>query len=905
MSVAKTGNEVQRRDSRRTTAFLRGAWVKLAFWPILAVLAVASLWAFNAARFHAEEHALVIAAMRDADALSRAYATQLVRSLEKYDELTLYLKHDWERSGGMLSLEELHAQGLFNTEHFSAVLITDASGTLKTATFWEDAEPNFAEREYFQYHRNSSDDALRVGLPHPAKGSGNRLFVPVTRRLDTPAGAFDGVIVVAVANDFLTPMPSSAGFGAEGLQALVGNDNVNRVVMIGGAVVSGANFRHQQDRACMPANGPALIHGGCFSDGVARFVALSPLGKYPYHAVVGISRAEALQAHVASGGQRDRLLMLAAVMIGLFALFGMTVSARLRLKRAEASEIRKAYRLATEHGRDGFYLLKKMHDRYGSVTDFQITDCNARGAELCGKQKDAVIGTTFTDHYGKTPYKDEVVRSYAQMYEIGDGEDEYRTPAESLIKAEWVYRKYARTFEGLAVTLRDISEKVSYQNEILRMATHDGLTGLPNRQWLIETLPAILARAERDARSVAVFFIDLDNFKNVNDAYGHPRGDAVLKCAAKRLQALMRPGDHVVRLGGDEFTIVLDDVDGPDHTADVAARIVAAFTLPIKVRESRHVVGTSIGIAMFPTDGRTAETLLKHADIAMYSAKSEKGRYVFFDSELSQRRLRHLTTEQELALALSEDRLVVFYQPRFAAQTGELVGMEALARWLSPVKGITLPAEFIPVAEASDLIIRIGEVVARSVARQLRQWLDEGLPVVPVSVNVSARQFNYGGLKILFTQCLEGNHLPARLLEIEIAESAIMSDVSHVAPQLAELNALGLKTHIDAFGTGYSSLSVLQTLSLDVLKIDGVFITQLGRNHESEILYRAMISMAHALEMKVVVEGVETREQLARLQRLGCDEVQGYLFSAPLSASEATALLRQPAKPGTWSQTAG
>ena len=323
----------------------------------------------------------------------------------------------------------------------------------------------------------------------------------------------------------------------------------------------------------------------------------------------------------------------------------------------------------------------------------------------------------------------------------------------------------------------------------------------------------------------------------------------------------------------------------------LANRIIDAFKTPFVVSGSENLVGASIGIAIFPADGGDGETLLKNADIAMYAAKVEKGGYCFYSHELYARRESRLATEQEILRALKDDEFIVYYQPRLRPATREIVGMEALVRWANPTRGLVPPDEFIPIAESSDLIVQLGEVVAAKVAWQIKEWVRTGHAVVPVSINVSARQFRKGRVRSLIARLLDETHIDASLLEVEITESAMMSDEDEVGIQLAALDKMGVRTHVDDFGTGYSSLSLLQRLSLDVLKIDRAFTATLGKNPESEIFFRAIVSMGHALGMEVVAEGVETEEQLALIIKLGCDEAQGYLFAKPMPALEAGKLM--------------
>jgi diguanylate cyclase (GGDEF)-like protein len=392
----------------------------------------------------------------------------------------------------------------------------------------------------------------------------------------------------------------------------------------------------------------------------------------------------------------------------------------------------------------------------------------------------------------------------------------------------------------------------------------------------------------------AILFIDLDEFKHVNDSQGHAVGDQLLRAAAQRLSALLRPTDHVVRFGGDEFIVVLDPYDGDAQVAAIAARIVAAFANPFAIADDSQAVGASVGISVFPRDGADAETLIKHSDIAMYAGKREgKGQFRFFDPALSATLKTKAQLKHGLLEAIERGQFTLYYQPRVDTGTGELLSMEALLRWRHPVLGMVPPVDFIPVAEASGLILRIGELVIDMACAQLAAWKKAGANVVPVSINVSPRQFKHGGVKQHLTAALQRHGVAATLLEVEITESAMMGDQEEIIAELAAIRSLGVKLHVDDFGTGYSSLSQLQRLKMDVLKVDRAFTAELGKSREGRVFFQAIVSMAHALEMSVVAEGVETAQQLAILKALDCNEVQGYFIARPMPADEMLVLMER------------
>ncbi len=424
------------------------------------------------------------------------------------------------------------------------------------------------------------------------------------------------------------------------------------------------------------------------------------------------------------------------------------------------------------------------------------------------------------------------------------------------------------------------------------MAHEDTLTKLPNRHWLMAFLPSALARARQNQRQLAVFFIDIDNFKQVNDMLGHGAGDALLHVAAMRLQAELRPGDSLARLGGDEFTIVLEQIGDAGDAKLVAARIVEALRHPIELGSGTATVGSSIGISLYPGDGEDVDTLLRHADIAMYAAKAAgKGRFCFFQREQYQSMMERIETQVALESAVRNDQFVMYYQPRLSSDSGKICGMEALVRWQHPVRGLLAPKEFIALAESSGLIVTLGKLVMEMVCAQIEQWVQMKLPLVPVSFNVSAFEFNNGDVRTQLALCIERHHLHPDEVEIELTESTLVDDKGGAISSLAAIRKMGVKCLVDDFGTGFSSLSQLQRLDTDILKIDQSFTAQLGRTKKAETFFRAIVSMADALEMGVVAEGVETIEQLHLLQLLGCKEVQGYYMCPPVPGPVMATLL--------------
>ncbi|QQC64186.1 putative bifunctional diguanylate cyclase/phosphodiesterase [Paraburkholderia ginsengisoli] len=442
---------------------------------------------------------------------------------------------------------------------------------------------------------------------------------------------------------------------------------------------------------------------------------------------------------------------------------------------------------------------------------------------------------------------------------------------------------------SVLISFTDIGPVREAQRQLKFLATRDSLTGLYNRAYLTERMRDLFEPAATHAggepASVAVLFVDLDGFKKVNDTAGHEAGDSLLCSVAERLSACVGRGDTLARVGGDEFVIVISAYENTGHLIGLARRILDMIAVPFAVAGNEYYLGASIGISLFPEDGRDVATLMRNADSAMYHAK-QRGRnnFQFFTAELNQHLQRRFTIEQSLRRALAADELSLVYQPIVDSQDGRTIGAEALLRWHNTELGNVSPAEFIPVAEDAGLIVEIGGWVLARACEQVAQWRRTLAPDLIVAVNLSPRQFNDGLLERI-QGCLAESGLEPAALELEITERLLMSDSDTVLPMLSALNAMGVRVSVDDFGTGYSSLSYLKRFPLHNLKIDRSFVAGLPDHRDSIAITQAVVAMAHSLGMNVTAEGVETVEQAAFLRAIDCDKQQGYLYSRPVGAS--------------------
>jgi len=477
---------------------------------------------------------------------------------------------------------------------------------------------------------------------------------------------------------------------------------------------------------------------------------------------------------------------------------------------------------------------------------------------------------------------------YATEYRVlhRDGRTKWVRNESVMIEDEASGTRYWQGF------MLDITERKQMEEQLQHQALHDPLTGLPNRVLFTDRLRQALARAWRRRQPLAVMFMDLDNFKVINDSLGHETGDKLLVMANERIRSFLRPEDTVARLGGDEFVFLLEDA-GLDGASRIAERILEMLRRPFYVGGRDLFVTASIGIAIADGGGRRSTDLLRDADLAMYRAKhSGKARYAVFEETMNAQALERLELEHGLRRAVERNELAVHYQPEVSLATGKIAGFEALVRWQHPEQGLLLPEQFVPVAEETGLIVPIGEAVLEEACRRANEWHERWPSDAPaVCVNLSARQFRELGLAKSVARVLDETGLEPSSLFLEVTESTAMRDAQATAAALEELQGLGVRMILDDFGTGYSSLSYLERFPVEYVKIDHSFVGGLGEYPGAKMLVSAIISLAHALGLKVIAEGVETEEQGERLRTMGCDLAQGHLFSEPLTAKGVAELL--------------
>ncbi len=537
------------------------------------------------------------------------------------------------------------------------------------------------------------------------------------------------------------------------------------------------------------------------------------------------------------------------------------------------------------------------------VTDeyYQIVDVNAAFEVLTGFSKEEVLGTRpdikASEHCGDEPFWQEIQESSQWSGEI------VVRRKEQLSFSAWLKFNKVWYEDGLACyvgVISDITEKKQAERQLQRMAYFDSLTSLPNRSHFIHTLEYEINVAERHSRSLGVLFLDLDNFKWVNDRYGHQLGDRYLECIASKFQARARKTDFVFRMGGDEFTFIINDL-GDEEALDVLANdLIAIGKAPIKLDKYRIRGSASIGIAVYPRDAGDAQTLIKQADTAMYQAKEQGNSVVFFSPELEQRRKNTRETEDALRRAITKDELVLFFQPKIHYKTrvadgnadgvevlsSRVLGAEALLRWFRSGHDIINPASFIGVAEQSHLILDIGEWVLEKACKQLSLWQTSPLHNLTLAVNLSPSHLNSGDCVQSLAEKIARYNIDPEKLQLEITESAVIENISHSVDILNQLKGLGVSIAMDDFGTGFSSLSYLKQLPIDVIKIDRSFVNELPNDEDDVVIVNAIFSISKAMNIAVVAEGIENYAQLQFLLAQGCEYSQGYYHSRPLPRAD-------------------
>ncbi len=773
----------------------------------------------------------------------------------------------------------------------SLSLVDADGGTVNTSRGSSSVSTNVSERDFFAHFKTYDDRAAFVGTPVKDPSTGD-WTVAMARRIDDPHGGFSGLVVAELS---LTNLQQFYRFAMPARRSvyLVRHDGVILVRYPPQDAEIGMRIPDKSPWFAAVAKGGGTFEGQSYFDATPIIAAVYPLRDLPFVVSAAVTEADTL-----SEWYQQRLWVvvggMAAVIcvVALLRLFGVQYR---RLELSQASLARKNAELDTAH----------------QQLDATLTNLSQGICLFTGDRKLVVFNRSYCDLYD---LQIETIRPGMSLTEIAElriaaGSFAEQPIAEYLALTDAIMRegklrdltvelRNGRTLSihvqplsgrGWVATHEDITERRAAEAKIAFLARHDVLTGLANRALFLERLQLAVALAER-GRGFALLCLDLDRFKAVNDTYGHPAGDSLLRAVADRLQDAVRDSDTVARLGGDEFAILQLEVSDASQTTLVARRIVQSINEVFEVGGNRLSVGTSIGIAMAPADGLQAAQLMKCADLALYRCKQEgRGAWRYYEPAMDAAASKRLALEVDLRDAVALGQLELHYQPLVSCPQRRLRGFETLLRWRHPVRGLVQPGEFVSVAEEVGLIGEIGAWVMKQALAEASTWPDH----LRVAVNLSTKQFRGGSLVTTVTDAIQASGISADRVELEITESALLQDDDATLSILHDLHGLGARIALDDFGTGYSSLSYLRSFPFDTIKIDRSFVAELQSGDKSMTIISGIIGLAANLHMSVTAEGVETEEQFDFLVGAGCTDIQGFLISKPVTAREIPALIER------------
>jgi diguanylate cyclase (GGDEF)-like protein/PAS domain S-box-containing protein len=857
-----------------------------------AALLIALVWTVTFERVRYERQDAIDDALRENSNLTLALEEHTMRTLKGVEQALRYLKHEYQEEGRRFDLPGLIERGALGDSLFHFIGVVDARGRL-VASSSPSARGRFDDRDYFRAH-TATRSGIFIGRPISGRLTG-RTSIPVSLRLDDRDGSFAGVVYVGIDPAYFTGFYQKSDLGENGVVTLVRTDGVTLARRAGqqgtfGQDMSGSTLMAEQAKR---PSGTFFSRGKL--EGVPRFYSYRTLQDFPLIVALGTSQAETLREFE----QRRRNYYVVASIATAFALVFTVVSLLLLLRQRYARdrlrESQEQFEQLAHHIPEAFWITDAARDEliYVSPAYEQVSGRRFSSPQTAWEEWKAAI------HYED---RDRALAAYRRMFD-SNLDVEYR-----LVRPDgtvrWVHVRGFRVRNAngevyrVAGTVADITEQRELQDRLQRQAHYDALTGLPNRVLCFDRLKQAIGQAKRKKWNVSFMFLDLDRFKPVNDTLGHDAGDALLVQAGQRLSEAVRGGDTVARIGGDEFGVVLSELAHAQDAAIVAHKILDTLAKPFHLKGHDVFVSASIGIASYPSDSEDPDELVKNADAALFRAKLlGRNNHQFYTAEMNARALEKLQRENQLRQALERKEFLLHFQPKIDLATGEATGTEALLRWQPPGNGLVPPLEFIPILEESGLIVPVGEWVLQAACAQVRAWQRAGLGSVPVAVNLSAKQFQRHDLCASVTRALSEAGIDPALLELEITESAAMESPEDAVRTLHELHRLGVRLSIDDFGTGYSSLAYLKRFPVDTLKIDRSFVIGLPSDGDDVSIARAVIAMAHSLDMTVIAEGVETEGQRGFLSVNGCDEIQGYLISRPLPPEDCAQVLRKRMRP--------
>nr|WP_314540757.1 EAL domain-containing protein [uncultured Massilia sp.] len=874
--------------------------------PLFALLPLAAIWLSTFHFIDAERSAAVDAARDAAREQVDTYEAQMARNLNAIDQTLKVVKYAVEMKGAGAALPALRGQGLLPPALVFQVSVADRDGKVVDSNPASSVADVSAESCFLAQQREDGGEpcvSQTRGEPAAVQAGRAEAHLRFTRRINDGYGRFAGIAIVEVDPSYFTSSYERSREGELGLLALVGSsDGVARALRIGEQVTWG------QTIALAGFGEQVVLPHPTAPDNVARYASVRRLHGFPLSVLVGLAESE--QMALFQQHRRSYLAAAAACSALLVALVGMISAWSWQLAKARRRERRaqETYAAASEASLDAVFVLRSRHGPDGAIADFLVEHTNSRAEQLTGIAKDAMVGQplgVLMPFYRTNGMFEQLLRVVAEGRVMETEWQAQTGPA----AGQWLQRQFVPVEGGAVAMVRNITERKRTEERIRHMAHHDELTGLPNRSLIRDRLDEAIRNAERAGGRLALVFVDLDGFKLVNDGLGHNAGDELLQVVGGRMQACLRRTDTLGRMGGDEFVILLPDVqENPLLLTPLLEKIRQAVTEPVQIGEQAVQVSCSMGVVMYPRDGTDPKTLMMNADAAMYRAKDlGSNNFQFYTREMNASVEEKLLLLEGMRKAMDATLLYsgmsnppetpagsfhLLYQPKIDLHTGRLFGVEALIRWRHPEHGLVPPPRFIGLAEESGLIVGLGEWVVRTACRQTRAWAAAGLGTLTVSVNVSARQFEELRLVERVAGALHDSGLPPSALELEVTESLLMRDLHQAVERMRELKEMGVSLSIDDFGTGYSSLSALKSFPISTLKIDKSFVRDLAHDADDQAIALAVISLAHRLGLRVIAEGVETEEQRDFLREHGCDEMQGYLFSPPVPAERIAEMLR-------------
>ena len=889
----------------------RGFIARLAAGLLLVNLAVLGLagWSLFQSRLQYEEGAAVAT-----QNLTRLIEQEITSSVRTVDLALLAVQSEYERqraAGGVLGsvLDDFIQEQLKRQPDLGGLRVTNAQGN---SIYGPGAGSSLGDRDYFLNLRNDPKAGLVISRPVLGRSSGEWV-ISLARGLQNPDGSFAGIVYGTLPLTHFTQVFSSLHLGPGSSFAMFDDDFrlVARQPEPNGLANSvGTRFGSPQLQAVVKSGQAAGTYKGrSVVDNVERVSSYRKIHGTPFNIVLGLATQDTLSDWRNEVG---KTIALSTGFVLLTLLLSWFIFRAWKNQEAAVLALRDVNRTLDAEKHLNQTIIQSSpfaiytRDRHGIVTAWNIA-----AEKLFGWTADEIVGkpllTVPADKARETEtLREEVLRGESIM-QVEVQRQKRDGTLFDISTTLAPLRDASGEINGYLAIASDITERKVAERQIEFLAYRDVLTGLPNRLLLHDRFEQAVAFAERAQTKVALLFLDLDNFKTINDSLGHAVGDSLLKEIASRLGECVRDTDTISRQGGDEFLIVLPDLRGADAITPVLLKIRDQLQTPFDIDGHELTTSASIGVAIYPDDGLDFDTLLKKADTAMYRAKDGgRNSYRFFDEQMNVEAVEHLHLKNGLRRAIERAEFVLHYQPQIDLNTGSIVGAEALLRWNHPEFGMISPARFIPVAEDSGLIVPIGEWVIREACRQGVAWRSAGLPPLVMAVNLSAVQFKRGDVEQTVTQALKSSGFDPQLLELELTESILIHNTDNVLASVQRLKLLGVKLSIDDFGTGYSSLSYLKRFAVDKLKIDQSFIRDLATDPDDAAIILAIIQMARSLNLTTIAEGVETAEMLSQLRQFKCDEAQGYLFARPMPAQAfadflAARVARQDERHGEWS----